>query len=132
MNNQVLANITFLVLDIVSFILAARALYVYKLSKSNYLFVIGVAMADNAISIIASYLQDIHLVSWNGQLSWYLGSILTVLFLVLGSWATSQQQIASIKRWLIILTAIYLVQTLLTPIMPQFPSPHIPVTLNII
>jgi hypothetical protein len=132
MNNTWLANTTFLVLGIVCFVLAARALYVYKLSKSDYLFVIGVSMADIGISVIVGYLQDIHLISWNAHLSWYLGCIVGVLFLVLGSWATSQQQIASIKRWLIIITAIYLVQTLLTPIMPQFPNPYIPAVLNII
>jgi hypothetical protein len=89
-------------------------------------------MADNAIAITASYLQDIHLISWNGQLSWYLGSILAVSFLVMGSWATSQQQITTIKHWLIILTALYFIQTLLTPLMPQFPNPYIPAALNII
>jgi hypothetical protein len=132
MNNQVLANTTFLVLGIVCFVLAARALYVYMLSKSDYLFVIGVSMADIGVSVIVGYLQDIHFISWNGHLSWYLGCIVGVLFLVLGSWATSQQQIESIKRWLIILTALYFVQTLLTPIMPQFPNPYIPAALNII
>jgi hypothetical protein len=131
MNNQALANFTFLVLGIVCFILAARALYVYKLSRSNYLFVIGVSMADIGIAIIVGYLQDIHLIAWNGHLSWYIGTIIGALFLVLGSWATSQQQINSIKRWLIILTALFFVQTLLTPIMPQFPNPYIPALLNI-
>ena len=132
MNNQVLANTTFLVLGIVCFILAARALYVYILSKSDYLFVIGVSMADIGISVIVGYLQYIHLISWNAHLSWYFGTILGALFLVLGSWATSQQQIARIKYWLIILTLLYFVQTLLTPIMPQFPNQYIPAALNII
>jgi len=131
MNNQVLANTTFLILGIVCFILATRAFYVYILSKSDFLFVIGLSMADIGISVIVGYLQDIHLITWNAHLSWYLGTILGALFLVLGSWATSQQQIASVKRWLIILTALYFVQTLLTPIMPQFTNPYVPAALNI-
>jgi hypothetical protein len=132
MNNVWLANTTFLVLGIVCFVLAARALYIYSLSKSDYLFVIGVSIGDIGVSVIVGYLQDIHLISWNAHLSWYLGTILGALFLVIGSWATSQQQIVSIKRWLIILTALYFVQTLLTPIMPQFPNPYIPAAFNII
>jgi hypothetical protein len=131
MNNQVLANTTFLILGIVCFILATRAFYVYILSKSDFLFVIGLSMADIGISVIVGYLQDIHLITWNAHLSWYLGTILGALFLVLGSWATSQQQIASVKRWLIILTALYFVQTLLTPIMPQFTNPYVPAAFNI-
>lgn len=131
MNNQVLANTTFLVLGIVCFVLSIRAFYVYILSKSDFLFVIGLSMADIGISVIVGYLQDIHLISWNAHLSWYLGTILGALFLVLGSWASSHQQISTIKRWLIILTALYFVQTLLTPIMPQFPNPYVPAVLNI-
>lgn len=131
MNNQALANMTFLVLGIVCFILATRALYVYALSRNNILFVIGVSIGDIGISVIVGYLQDIHLISWNAHLSWYIGTILGALFLVLGSWAKSYQQITTIKRWLIILTALYFVQTLLTPIMPQFNGPYVPALLNI-
>jgi hypothetical protein len=131
MNNQWLANATFLVLGIVCFVLAIRAFYVYVLSKSDFLFVIGLSMADIGISVTVGYLQDIHLISWNAHLSWYLGTILGALFLVLGSWVSSHEQIATVKRWLIILTALYFVQTLLTPIMPQFPNQYIPAALNI-
>jgi hypothetical protein len=132
MSNQALANATFLVLGIVCFVLAIRALYVYYLSRNDLLFIIGVSMADIGISVIVGYLQDIHLVSWNAHLSWYIGCIVGVLFLVLGSWANSGKQIQDLKRWLIIITALYFVQTLLTPITPQFPNQYIPLVLNII
>ncbi len=131
MNNQVLANTTFFVLGIVCFIIAIRAFYVYVLSKSDALFIIGLSMADIGISVIVGYLQDIHLISWNAHLSWYIGTILGALFLVLGSWASSYQRLAALKRWLILLTALYFVQTLLTPIMPQFSNPYQPAALNI-
>jgi hypothetical protein len=132
MSNQALANATFLVLGIVCFVLAIRALYVYFLSRNDLLFIIGVSIADIGISVIVGYTQDIHLVSWNAHLSWYIGCIVGVLFLVLGSWASSSKQILVVKRWLIIITVLYFIQTLLTPITPQFPNLYIPLALNII
>jgi hypothetical protein len=131
MNNQVLANTTFFVLGIVCFIIAIRAFYVYYLSKSDVIFIIGLSMTDIGVSVIVGYLQDIHFIAWNAHLSWYIGTILGVLFLVLGSWAHSYHDIATLKRWLIVLTALYFVQTLLTPFMPQFSNPYQPAVLNI-
>ena len=132
MNNQILANTTFFVLGIVCFIIAIRAFYMYALTKSDFIFVIGLSMADIGISVIVGYMQDSHVVSWNAHLSWYIGTILGVLFLVLGSWVNSYQKIAALKRWLIILTALYFVQTLLTPFVPQFSNPYEPAVLNVI
>lgn len=132
MNNQWLANTTFFVLGIVCFILAIRAFYVYVLSKSDFIFVIGLSMADIGISVIVGYMQDIHVVAWNAHLSWYIGTILGVLFLVLGSWVNSYQKIAALKRWLIILTVLYFIQTLLTPFVPQFPNPYVPAAFNVV
>jgi hypothetical protein len=132
MSNQVLANTTFFVLGIVCFIIATRAFYVYIFSKSDVLFVIGLSMADIGVSVIVGYLQDIHFIAWNAHLSWYIGTILGASFLVLGSWVNSYQKIARLKRWLIVLTVLYFVQTLLTPIMPQFSNPYQPAALNVI
>jgi hypothetical protein len=131
MNNTILANTTFLVLGIVCFVLAIRAFYVYALSKSNYLFVIGLSMADIGVSVVAGYLQDSHITSWNAHISWYVGTIVGIFFLVAGSWARSDQTILTIRRWLIIFTALFVIVTLLTPILPQFPNPYIPAALNI-
>jgi hypothetical protein len=131
MTNQALANTTFLVLGIVCFVIAIRALYVYVMSRSNLLFIIGLSMVDIGISVIVGYLQDMHITSWNAHWSWYFGTIIGALFLVMGSWAKSNEQINTLKRWLIIITVLYFVQTLLTPLMPQFPNPYVPAALNI-
>jgi hypothetical protein len=132
MNNQVLANTTFLVLGIVCFVLAIRAFFVYALSKSNLIFVIGLSMADIGISVVVGFLQDSHITTWNAHVAWYVGTIIGIFFLVIGSWATSNETILTVRRWLIIFTVIFFIVTLLTPIWPQFPNPYIPATLNVI
>lgn len=132
MNNQVLANATFLVLGIVCFVLAIRAFFVYSLSRSNFLFVIGLSMADIGFSVIVGYLQDSHVTTWNAHVSWYVGTIVGIFFLVIGSWVSSYESILKVKRWLIVFTAIFFIVTLLTPIFPQFSNPYIPAALNII
>lgn len=131
MNNQILANTTFLVLGIVCFILAVRAFYVYALSKNDFLFVIGLSMADIGVSVVVGYLQDSHITSWNAHVSWYVGTIIGIFFLVAGSWA-HYASILTVKRWLIIFTIIFVLVTILTPIYPPFPNPYIPAALNII
>jgi hypothetical protein len=127
-----IANDVFLVLGIVCMILAFRAFYVYALSRNDLLFVIGLAMANIGISVFCGYIQNIHLVTWNTQWAWYVGTIIGALFLVLGSFMRTPQQLVITKNWLIGLSLLYVVQILFTPILPQFSGPAVPVTLNII
>lgn len=131
MDIQSVANTMFLLLGIVCVILATRAFYVYWLSQSDPLFIIGMAMATIALAIFCGYVKDIHLVSANTKWAWYAGTTSGALFLVLNAGVRSTEQFRTLKNWQWVATALFLLVVICTPFLPAFANPFIPAFMNI-
>jgi hypothetical protein len=131
MDVQSVANTMFLLLGIVCVILALRAFYVYRLSQSDALFIIGLAMATIALAIFCGYVKDIHLTTANTKWAWYAGTASGALFLVLNSRVRSVAQFRTLKNRQLFATVLFLIIVLCTPLLPQFANPFIPAALNI-
>jgi hypothetical protein len=122
----------FLLLGIVCVILAIRAFYVYTLSQSNTLFIIGLAMATIALAIFCGYVKDIQVVTANTKWAWYAGTASGALFLVLNSLVKSTAQLRTLKYWQLIATGLFLIIVIATPTLPAFANPFIPACMNIL
>jgi hypothetical protein len=131
MDVQSIANTMFLLLGIVCVILSIRAFYVYWLSQSDPLFIIGIAMATIALAIFCGYVKDIHLVTANTKWAWYAGTTGGALFLVLNARVRAVAQFHALKNWQWVATVLFLLVVIITPFLPAFANPFIPAFLNI-
>ena len=131
MDMQSIANTMFLLLGFVCVILSIRAFYVYIFSKSDALFIIGMAMVTIALAIFCGYAKDIHLVSANTKWAWYVGTAGGALFLVLNAGVRSTAQFRTLKAWQWLATILFLLVVIATPFLPEFANPFIPASLNI-
>ena len=130
MNISTIANLSLLPIGVVCTLIAIRAFYMYSLSRSDVLFILGFAMSSIAVAVLMSNIGDAHLVPYNTQWARYMCSSSAALFIFLSSLVKSHEQLGQLKRAQIIFAALCVVVILLTPVLPPFASPLIPVTLN--
>ncbi len=131
MNAVSFANTTLFLLGVVCTILAMRALYVYTLSRSTMLFIIGVAIGTIGLAIFCGFAENVHLTTYNTQWAWYVGSSIGACFLVISSLVKSNAQLQRVRHWQMVASGAFLLVVLITPTLPAFSSPFIPATFNI-
>lgn len=110
-----------------------RAFYTYSRTHSQRLFTVGLSMAIVAIGIACSALNGSpFLPPMNLAWAWYAGTSIGFFFLFLSSLMKSDEQFGLLKRWEIIATALVITVIALTPVLPAFTNPLVPVTLDIL
>jgi hypothetical protein len=130
MNIQTVANLSLFPIGVVAIIIAIRAFYVYALSRSDVLFILGFAMCFIAMAVFMSNIGDAHLVPYNTQWARYICSSSAALFIFLSSIVKTREQLRQLKRAQIVFAVACVIVIMLTPILPPFSSPLIPATLN--
>ncbi len=130
MNIQAIANLSLFPIGVVAIIIAIRAFYIYSLSRSDVLFILGFAMCSIAMAVFMSNIGDAHLVPYNTQWARYACSSSAALFIFLSSIVKTREQLKQLKRAQMIFAGLCVVVILLTPVLPPFSSPLIPATLN--
>src|SRR5215472_17897665 len=134
MDTQSIANTLLLMVGIVSLLIAIRAFIAYVPSRNDMIFILGLAMASTALGIFCAYAGNIHLggIDYNTHWAWYAGTSSGALFLFLSSLVGSMEQLRLLRRWQVIATTLVLLVVILTPVLPAFPSPLVPVILNLV
>jgi hypothetical protein len=115
-----------------SLAVSIRAFYMYSVTQSQRLFTIGLSMAIAAIGIACSALNGSpFLPPMNLDWAWYAGTSVGFFFFFLSSLMKSDEQFGLLKRWEIIATALVITVIALTPVLPSFTNPLVPVGLDI-
>lgn len=130
MTIQTIANLSLFPIGVVCTIIAIRAFYMYSLSRSDMLFILGFAMCSIAVAVFMSNIGDAHFVPYNTQWARYACGSSAALFIFLSSLVKSHEQLGQLKRAQVIFAALCVVVIALTPVLPPFSSPLIPVTLS--
>ncbi len=130
MTISTLANVSTIPIGVVCVIIAIRAFYMYALSRSEVLFVLGLSMCFIAVAVIMGNIGDARLVPYNTNWARYASSSSAALFIFLSSLVKSHEQLGQLKRAQVIFAAGLVVLIALTPILPAFSSQLIPVALN--
>jgi hypothetical protein len=132
MSINAIANLISFPVGIVCLILSIRAFYIYSLSRSELLAVLGFAMGSIATGIFVGNVGEAHLfgITYNTEWARYTGSSSGALFLFLSSLVKSHAQVQKLRRWQVLVAIFFVIVIGLTPILPPFASPWIPFGLN--
>ncbi len=128
MNVSSLASIIALPISIVCFFISIRAFYIYFLSKSDILFVLGLSMASISLGTFIGSSPALHIVSstWNTEWPRAFGACAGGLFIFLSSLVQSHEQMQRLRRWQVWVAAAFILVILLTPLYPPFTNPWTP------
>jgi hypothetical protein len=113
--------------------LAGYAFYMYSLTQSDPIFILGTSLSTIATSILFGYLNVVRFgdmilnVSW----LWYPGSSIGLLFLFLISVMKTNEQIRLLRRWQVFATLLFILLILLSPTFPPSTDPLVPALLNL-
>jgi hypothetical protein len=114
-----------------SLAVSIRAFYMYFVTRSERLFTVGLSMAIVSIGIACSALNGLpFLPPINLGWAWYAGTSVGFFFFFLNSLMKTDEQFNLLKRWEIIATALVITLIALTPVLPPFTNPVLPVTLD--
>lgn len=127
-----IANLMSVPIAIVCLFISLRAFYVYNLSRSDMLFVLGLAMASISIGTFVGSYGDAHIGGNNFAVDWTrsFGACCGGLFIFLSSLVKSHDQMQLLKRWQIIGAVLLVIAILLTPTFPPVPKPWVSLALN--
>lgn len=129
--NQI-ANLMSIPIGLVCLFISLRAFYIYNLSRSDMVYVLGLAMASIATGIFLGTVGDLHIAGNNLNTDWTraYGSSCGGLFIFLSSLVSSQKQMQQLKRWQMLAVVVFVIVILLTPLYPPDKSPPIAISLN--
>ena len=133
MDFSFVSNSLLAISGIVTLGVSIRAFYTYSITQSQRLFTVGLAMAIVAMGIVCSVLNGSPLIgSLNIQWAWYFATLVGFFFLFVSSLMTTEEQFTLLKRWEIIAAVVIITLVALTPVLPPFNNPLIPLTLDIL
>lgn len=129
--NQV-ATLMALPIACVCLFISIRALYIYSLSRSNMLFVLGLAMASISLGTFFGFIGEAHLAGNMLNTDWArtFGACGGGLFIFLSSLVKTQSQMQQLKRIQLVVFALLIVVMLLTPLYPPIKNPYLSLSLN--
>lgn len=129
--NQI-ANLMSIPIGLVCLFISLRAFYIYNLSRSDMVYVLGVSMASIATGIFLGTVGDLHIAGNHFNADWTraYGSSCGALFIFLSSLVSSQKQMQQLKRWQVLTVVVFVIVILLTPLYPPDKSPPIAILLN--
>jgi hypothetical protein len=127
-----IANLMSIPIAVVCLSISIRAFYIYHLSRSDMLFVLGLAMASIGIGTFTGTIGDAHIGGNHFATDWTrsFGACSGGLFIFLSSLMKSHQQMLYLRRWQIWVAGIFLLVILLTPLFPPVPGPYATLALN--
>lgn len=131
MNVSVLTSTLLFVSGMSSLAVSIRAFYLYSTTQSERLFAVGLSMAIVAIGIICNALNGSpFLPPVNLNWAWYAGTSCGFFLLFLNSLMKSDEQFRLLKRWEVITAVLVITVIVLTPVLPAFTNPLVPVILD--
>src|SRR5437879_5628015 len=127
-----IANLMSIPIGTVCLIISLRAFYVYRLSRSDMLFVLGLAMASISLATFVGTVGEAHIGGNTFATDWTrsFGACGGGLFIFLSSLVKSHDQMQQLKRWQVVEMALFLIVILLTPFYPPVPGPQVSLALN--
>lgn len=132
MDIKMIANLISFPVGVVCLSISIRAFFLYTKSRSDMIFILGLAMASIACGIFAGNIGEAHLRLFHYNTEWarFVGSSSGALFIFLSSLVKSYSQLQRLRRWQVVFALLFLVVVFLTPLLPPFASPLIPAGLN--
>jgi hypothetical protein len=109
---------------IITLCISLRAFYLYSKTRSDTLFIVGVAMAVIAIGGIAGIIGDYAITSKAFNTFWfrYIGQIVSYLFIFFISLPRAERHMRALKWLNIAATILLLALLVLTPVLPPISS----------
>jgi hypothetical protein len=107
------------------------AFYRYSETKSERLFAVGMSMVITSGGIMCGSVDQAHFFPINLGWAWYAGTSSGFFLLFVSSILASDEQFRSFKRWSFILALLLITLVAITPVLPAFPNPYVPLSLNI-
>src|SRR5713101_4897574 len=101
-----------------------RAFYLYSKTRSDTLFIVGLAMAVIALGGVTGVIGDYLITSGAFNTFWfrYIGQIVSYLFIFFISLPRAESHMRTLKWLNIIASALLLVLLFLTPVLPPIPG----------
>lgn len=132
MTTSQLANYMSIPIAVICLIISVVAFNMYRLSRKDMLFVLGLAMASISIGTFVGIVGEIHIGgnTYNTEFARAFGACCGGLFIFLSSLVKSQKQMQQLKRWQIIAAFLFVIVAALTPLYPPIKSPMISFALN--
>ncbi len=124
MNSKEITDLIISFQAIITLLISLRAFYLYAKSRSDTLFIVGLAMAVIGAGGIAGVVGDYLITSSAFNTFWfrYIGQIVSYLFIFFISLPRAERHARSLK-WLNIIATIFLLALLvLTPVLPAIPG----------
>jgi hypothetical protein len=127
-----IANLMTVPIGTVCLFISLRAFYIYNLSRSDMVYVLGLSMAFIATGVFLGAVGDAHIAGNTLNTDWdrAFGSCCGGLFIFLSSLVTSHKQMQQLKRWQVLAVVAFIIVILLTPLYPPTKSPPIAFSLN--
>jgi hypothetical protein len=127
-----IANLMTIPIGIVCLFISLRAFYIYNLSRSDMVYVLGLSMACIAGGTFLGTVGDAHIAGNTLNTDWgrAYGACCGGLFIFLSSLASSHKQMQQLKRWQVLAVIVFVIVVLLTPLYPPAKSPPIAFALN--
>ncbi|GHO46659.1 hypothetical protein [Ktedonospora formicarum] len=129
----VIANLMSIPIALVTMAIAIRALFMYRLSRSDMLLVLGLAMGSISIATLVGSLSDSHIggTSFTGDWARAFGACCGALFIYLSSLVKSHEQMLNLVRWQALGWILFIIVILCTPLYPPIQAPWTPLILNL-
>ena len=127
-----IANLMSIPIGMVCLYISLRAFYIYNLSRSDMVYVLGLSMASIAVGTFLGTVGDAHVAGNTLNMDWSraYGACCGGLFIFLSSFMSSHQQMQQLKRWQLLAIVLFVIVVLLTPLYPPTKSPPIAFCLN--
>jgi len=126
------ANLMSIPIAVVCLSISIRAFYIYNLSRSDMLFVLGLSMASIAVGTFMGTIGDAHIGGNHWATDWTrsFGACTGGLFIFLSALMKSNEQMQQLRRWQILVTGLLVIVIILTPFFPPVPGPFASFALN--
>jgi hypothetical protein len=122
MISSAIPDIIDVVLFVVTFIITARALYLYVRVRAPRIFILGLSMLLIALTGVADFVSAHATIPLHTDWFLYIGQAIAFLFILLSLLYSSEMYQQSLMRWHIILFIASLALMLLSLILPDISS----------
>jgi hypothetical protein len=118
------ANLMSIPIAVVCLSISIRAFYIYHLSRSDMLFVLGMSMASIGVGTFIGAIGDAHPGGINFAVDWTrsFGACSGGLFIFLSALMKSNEQMQRLRNWQLLTAGLFLVVIILTPLFPPVPG----------
>lgn len=131
MDANLTTNILNILLSVVFFIIALRAFYLYFRIRSARLFMLGLSMIIIALTATADFAATV-LKGIQLHTDWFLfvGQTICFVFILLSVVVDSEDVLRKLMRWHIVVSIVLLLPLILSPTLPDVPSPGVQTILS--